>query len=297
MKKVSIVLPTYNGEKFIRESIESIINQTYKYWELIIVDDGSTDNTPVIIKEFEKKDSRIKVITNTINQNLPNSLNIGFRQAEGEYYTWTSDDNMFKHTAIEVMVNLLNENNNIDLVSLNYDYIDENDNFVKTYVVKPQKRNIRNLVKMNNIGACFMYKKEITEIVGTYDSEMFCAEDYDYWFRIALNGNILYRDDLNLYSYRINSKSLTATKIDVVISKMRFLADKYSVSLMKKLKMNNLEIIGNILDLYYGENKSNPNWLLQAKEISPILFFLYKKGYFLKKYIENPSLLFNKEKR
>lgn len=285
MEKVSIVLPTYNGERFICASIESVINQTYENWELIIVDDGSSDSTPKIIQQYAEKDSRIKVITNSINQNLPNSLNIGFKQAEGEYYTWTSDDNIYKPKAIEVMVNLLNENSNIDLVSLNYDFIDERDNYVKSFIAKPQKRNIHDLVKTNNIGACFMYKKGIAEIIGDYDSEMFCAEDYDYWFRIALIGNILYRDDLNMYSYRINSKSLTATKMDRVVSKMRFIMDKYSVDLMKKLKMNDFEIIGNILDFYYGENKSNPNWLVQAKAINPILFFLYKKGYFLKKYV------------
>lgn len=292
MKKVSIVLPTYNGEKFITSSIESVINQTYKNWELIIVDDGSSDNTHVIINQFAESDPRIKIITNSINQNLPNSLNIGFKHAEGEYYTWTSDDNMFEPTAIEVMVNLLNENNNIDLVSLNFNYIDEDNNFVKTFIKKPQKRMVSDLVSRCNVGACFLYKKEIAEIVGSYNSEMFCAEDYDYWCRIALNGNILYRDDLNLYSYRINSNSLTATKMNQVISKTQSIRDKYSVNLMKKLKMNDFEIIGNVLDLYYGENKSNSNWLVQAKEINPVLFFLYKKGYFLKKYIKNLLSLF-----
>ena len=102
-KLISIILPTYNGEKYIRESIDSILNQTYKNWELIIVNDCSTDQTPTIVDEYATKDSRIKIINNAMNLKLPKSLNIGFKEAKGEYYTWTSDDNIFKPTALEVM--------------------------------------------------------------------------------------------------------------------------------------------------------------------------------------------------
>ena len=90
--KVSIILPTYNGKKYIRDSIESIINQTYTNWELIIVNDCSTDDTQKIIEEYQQKDKRIIVINNEKNLKLPASLNRGFEEASGEYYTWTSDD-------------------------------------------------------------------------------------------------------------------------------------------------------------------------------------------------------------
>ena len=103
MPKVSIVLPTYNGEKFIKESIESVLNQTFEDWELIIVDDCSTDGTLEIIKEYLKKDYRIHLIHNETNRKLPLSLNIGFRKSMGEYLTWTSDDNIYHADAIEKM--------------------------------------------------------------------------------------------------------------------------------------------------------------------------------------------------
>lgn len=109
-KLVSIVLPTYNGEKFIRESIESVINQTYKNWELIIVNDCSTDGTLQIIEEYAQKDNRIKYITNEVNSRTAQSLNNGFKLAKGEYYTWTSDDNMYKPNAVEKMVKFLDLN-------------------------------------------------------------------------------------------------------------------------------------------------------------------------------------------
>lgn len=77
-KLISIVLPTYNGSRFLRDSIESVVSQTYEHWELIIVNDCSTDNTLKIAKEYEERDSRIRVISNNINKKLPASLNIGF---------------------------------------------------------------------------------------------------------------------------------------------------------------------------------------------------------------------------
>ena len=104
MPKVSIVLPTYNGEEYIRQSIDSIRNQTFEDWELIIVNDYSTDGTSLIIREYEKKDSRIIVIENSENKKLPASLNIGFRSATGKYFTWTSDDNRYLPNALQCMV-------------------------------------------------------------------------------------------------------------------------------------------------------------------------------------------------
>ena len=84
--------PVYNGANHIADSINSIINQTYQNWELIVVNDCSTDNTLEICSELSEKDSRIRVISNKKNLKLPNTLNAGFDAATGDYYTWTSDD-------------------------------------------------------------------------------------------------------------------------------------------------------------------------------------------------------------
>ena len=127
---VSIVLPVYNGEEFLRESLDSIIDQTYKNWELLILDDCSTDNTPVIAKEYATKDDRIKYIRNEKNLKLPGNLNKGFSLAKGEYLTWTSDDNKYRPIAIEKMLGELNRNSS-DLVYASYQVIDESGNNIK----------------------------------------------------------------------------------------------------------------------------------------------------------------------
>ena len=98
---VSIIMPSYNTGKFIKETINSVLNQTYNNWELIIVDDCSTDDTLSIANKYSSMDKRIHVIHNEVNKKLPASLNIGFRRAEGKYLTWTSDDNMYVSDALK----------------------------------------------------------------------------------------------------------------------------------------------------------------------------------------------------
>lgn len=206
-KKVSIVLPVYNGETTIEKAIKSVIRQTYSNLELIIVNDCSTDGTKRIVERYAKEDERITLVNNTCNLKLPKTLNTGFAHASGKYYTWTSDDNVYKDDAIEKMVDILESDMTIDMVYANYTNIDANDREVgEVYLEEPHK-----LLTGNVIGACFLYTKRIAEQIGEYDPNLFLAEDYDYWIRIFRAGKILHIQD-NLYYYRRHKNSLTETK-------------------------------------------------------------------------------------
>lgn len=207
MPKVSIVLPTYNGSKYIRESINSVIEQTYSDWELIIVNDCSTDDTPAIINQYVNIDKRIHVINNVINQKLPMSLNMGFRIARGEYLTWTSDDNMYCSNAIEKMTCYLDEHTSEKMVCAKIKIFssDGNEKISEPYVNEL-------MPVANKVGACFLYRRCVLRDVGEYDKTMFLVEDYEYWFRIYLKyKSIGFIDDV-LYLYRKHEDSLTATK-------------------------------------------------------------------------------------
>lgn len=206
-KKVSIILPVYDGQKHITNAINSILNQTYSNWELIIVNDCSTDNTLQIAEKFAQTDSRIKVYSNERNLKLPMTLNAGFRHATGDYFTWTSDDNMFKPEAIEVLVDYLEKNSNVSMVYSDYTDIDVDGNVLKEIRLWDAKY----LVTGNVCGACFMYTAEAAARVGEYDANLFLAEDYDYWIRIARYGKVCHIDK-NLYLYRKHDESLTETK-------------------------------------------------------------------------------------
>lgn len=205
--KISIVLPVYNGEKTIASAIESVLKQTLRDIELIIVNDCSTDGTADIIQKYALADDRVKIINNSQNMKLPRSLNIGFSCAQGEYYTWTSDDNLYKIDALEKMVLILEKDRSYDMVYSNYERIREDGKIIgRTELDAPEK-----LLYGNVIGACFLYRSSIAEKVGSYDPNLFLAEDYDYWLRIYKNGKIRHIEE-TLYYYREHSGSLTETR-------------------------------------------------------------------------------------
>jgi len=204
--KISIVLPTYNGAKYLREAIESCLNQTYTNIELIIVDDCSSDETPEIIKSY--KDSRVKYIRNRTNQRLPRSLNIGFAHTTGEYLTWTSDDNQFFHEAIETMLKALLEDRSVDFV-----YADNTAKFLETG--KTKKRNIDSPAKLNErngIGACFLYTRKVYDALGGYDPRYELVEDYEYWIRVSKKFGMKHIPKV-LYTYGEHRKSLKGSRM------------------------------------------------------------------------------------
>ena len=204
---ISIVLPTYNGAKYLRESIESCLAQTFRNWELIIVNDYSTDESGAIAEEYAAKDERIRVIHNETNLKLPVSLNVGFRQARGEYLTWTSDDNLFLPHALQVMLEFLRGHSEHIMVCTPYERIDiEGKRLNRVYV--PLKHHI---LGGSCIGACFLYHRSVLETIGEYDPDWFLVEDYEYWLRIASKYTIGIVDHVS-YLYREHPQSLTSTK-------------------------------------------------------------------------------------
>ena len=207
MKKVSIVLPVYNGERYLAQAIESVLAQTYTDLELIIVDDKSKDRTPEIIKEYAARDARIITHRNKKNFKLPRALNIGFLKAEGEYRTWTSHDNLYDPEAIEKMVQALEENPEAVLVCADLRKIDESGNVTgEIHLREPEDIYIT-----NTVGACFLYRHEMSRHIGGYDTDLFLAEDYDYWLRLSKRGPFVHLHEM-LYSVRTHAENLSTTK-------------------------------------------------------------------------------------
>lgn len=204
---ISIVLPVYNGQDSLKKSIDSVLQQTYNDFELIIVNDCSNDNTAQIIEEAVQCDPRVRCITNKTNQKLPGSLNIGFSEAHGEYFTWTSHDNMYHEDALRVMVEKLEKDSRVGMVYCDFSMIDINDNEIGVCRQGPPEA----LAWKNPVGACFLYRRGIAEEVGGYDTELFLAEDYEYWLRIWEKSEIVHIPQV-LYYYRKHEKSLTETR-------------------------------------------------------------------------------------
>lgn len=206
-KLISIVLPVYNGAAHMAGSVESILNQTYQNWELIIVNDCSTDETLEIARAYQKKDLRIRVLSNERNLKLPSTLNVGFAEAKGEYYTWTSDDNMYMPEALSKLSQELSLDRDCVMVYSNMTDIDADGKEIAT----TKRLSPEYIVTGNVIGASFLYRAETARQIGGYDANLFLAEDYDYWIRIYCSGKLKHIDE-SLYYYRRHAGSLTETK-------------------------------------------------------------------------------------
>lgn len=234
MPEVSIVLPTYNGEQYIRQSIESILKQTFQDWELIIVNDCSTDRTIEIINQYSKSDERIKILNNNENKKLPSSLNIGFEYSVGRFLTWTSDDNLYCENALEIMKNELEVNPGVSMVHAEMINIDENGR--KLGLQKFGKSDM--IYFYNNIGACFLYRRSVLDKIGGYDENLFLVEDYDYWLRIFECDGKIKRIYEPLYYYRRHKNSLSETKKILINNQIKKLKNKHILILLNILKRN-----------------------------------------------------------
>lgn len=215
--KISIVLPCYNGAKMIGEAIESVIAQTYKDWELIIVNDCSTDNTLEVANSYAARDKRIHVYSNDKNSKLPATLNHGFREARGEYWTWTSDDNLLLPTMLEEMSAYLDAHSETGMVVSDFANINVDGNII-SYNKYPD--NIQDKMLLNNCGgASFLYRSNVAKRIGEYNENLFLVEDYDYWIRMCFNTTIAHYPKV-LYKYRIHANSLTATRQQQIAEKL-----------------------------------------------------------------------------
>lgn len=293
MPKVSIVLPTYNGERYLKESVDSVRNQTFQDWELIIVDDCSSDRTSQLAEQFSREDKRIRVIHNNPNQKLPRSLNIGFDVAGGEYLTWTSDDNLFLPSALQRMNDYLDENTNVYMVRADISLIGENGEAL------PEKTEFRleRFPYENGVGACFMYRRAVLTDVGKYDETLFGVEDYDYWLRIYKKYSFIGNIHETLYKYRLHRNSLSESKkemvrkrrndfrkhhFDFILMKLAEDADLltrlyYEMDSTEKLTANEKEKLGKLAP-----------WLLrEIPSHSDIKYVVYGAGKFGKRTAEN----------
>ena len=232
LPKISIVLPVFNGEKHLRDSITSCLSQTYTNLEIIIVNDGSQDESEKIVRGF--KDPRIIYHRHDRNRGLPQSLNTGFKLASGDYLTLTGHDNIFSKEAIEKMYNFLKLTNSHFVYCDYYSFNDEDIGNRKLIELEHPP----NLAKVNAIGPCFLWSREVMDNIGLWDESMMLVEDYDYWIRIFKKYEMAHMPKA-LYFYRVHAQSLTARysrhyEIKIASMMIRYWHDLVS----KKASMN-----------------------------------------------------------
>ena len=157
--KVSVITPTYNSEKFIKETLESIINQTHKNLEVLVVDDCSKDNTIEIVKSFN--DSRIKLFQNEKNSGAAYSRNKALSEATGDYIAFLDGDDLWYKDKLEKQLTFMLDNNYVFCYT-KYELIDENSNRLGIIYTGPKKVTHRKFLRIDYVGtSTVMYKREI----------------------------------------------------------------------------------------------------------------------------------------
>lgn len=210
---VSVIIPTYNSNKYIKETLESILNQSYKNLEVIITDDCSSDNTLEIVKEY--KDGRIRILTNTKNLGISGNMNKGIGVSNGKYVAIMDADDWSYPYRIEKQVKLMENNPKIVLCSGYMDMCDENLNFKHTRTYPTSNRDIRKvLLKYNPIAhPASMWRKKALLKTNLYPLDVNnTCHDYALIFEISQFGE-LRNIPKPLIKYRIRKDSVTGKKI------------------------------------------------------------------------------------
>ncbi|MFQ9308286.1 MAG: glycosyltransferase family 2 protein [Paraclostridium sordellii] len=211
-KKVSIILPIYNASKYLNECIDSLISQTYKNIEIIAINDGSTDNSVDIIKEYMKKDNRIKLYENQKNKKLIYTLNRGLDLADGDYIARMDSDDICTTERIEKQVRFLEDNKEIALCGCKIQAFGNEDWTWGESYKDIEALNV-DLIFANVVAhPTVMIRGEFAKQMNLkYSNEFIDAEDYELWSRISYEGKIANLEEILLY-YRVSENSITATK-------------------------------------------------------------------------------------
>ena len=208
---VSVIMPAYNAEMFIEEAIDSVIAQTLTDWELLVIDDCSTDDTQRIAAEFAEKDSRIKVLINETNMRVAKTRNKGLELCQGQYVALLDSDDCYKPEMLQKMVDRA-QKTNADIVYCSYELVDEQGQKVCNDFIVPEQTDFeQSLVRSVISGSNVLITREIAKN-NQFPTNMY-HEDIALWFQLLRNGAKAYGVTEIMTSYRQRVNSKTANKL------------------------------------------------------------------------------------
>ena len=207
---VSVIMPTYNSERFLGDAIESIINQTFRDFEFIIVADKSSDRSYLILDDYAKKDNRIKVFMER-KKGLIASLNKGCRLAKGKYIARMDADDISRPHRLEMQLQYLEEHPEIGVLGTGIRYIDEAGRLGKSVRNPRDPKLIKFYLHLENcvVHPSIMMRRETIEHLGFYNPEAIHAEDYDLWARATSVTQVSNLQDI-LLEYRVWSGGISS---------------------------------------------------------------------------------------
>lgn len=273
MKKISIIVPVYNAEKTIRKCIESILNQSYNNFELIVINDGSVDDSEKIIKSYE--DSRIVYINNT-NHGVSYSRNCGIKKATGDYVTFVDSDDYLEKECLEKISEILI--NDVDVVRYNFNVDGEKSFNNNIYDLRDRKIDINDetlkvLYKhfltfeepIPNLVMLLFIKKDIIKKI-SFNEKLYMMEDVAFYLDLFANIKNIFFSDLKLYNYYVNPSSVTHApknyyrNIVGILETNEVILSKISKNISEqeynKINGNHIRLISQILICQYRNSKA-----------------------------------------
>lgn len=220
---VSVVIPCFNDSKFVEQAIDSILSQTYKCHEIIVVDDGSNIETKNVLKTISSKIT--KLITQD-NQGQSVARNVGIRESKGKYILVLDSDDYFEVTFVEKAINFFLKNNDVKIVSCFATLIFENE---PSLIYKPLGGSVKSFLCSNNALGSAIFKKVDWEISGGYDQSMRDGfEDWEFYIRLLLSEGFAHILQEPLYNYRKRNNTTTQRANAVKYKLLFFLYHKHN---------------------------------------------------------------------
>jgi len=240
---VSIITPAYNAGKYISYTIDSVISQTYGNWEMLIVDDCSTDKTREIIENYKSKDDRIKLVSLSKNMGVANARNVAIQQARGNYIAFLDSDDLWTRDKLEVQINYMRENNYF-FTFTDYEIIDDNGAKLNKVIIVPQKLDYKDALNGNSI-PCLTVVINRNIINEIYMPEI-KHEDYAAWLNVLKNNIVAYGINKNLAMYRRSNNSLSSNKLKSIIWTWNIYRVNQKLSILDSVKHISIYIIKNL---------------------------------------------------
>lgn len=230
MKKlVSVVMPVYNASKYLEETVQSVLRQTYENFELIMIDDCSKDNSLEIARRYEAQDPRIRVIAGETNQGVARVRNRGILEAKGAYIALLDSDDVWVDTKLERQVYLL-ESQEAEIAYCSYDFIDENGNEVLKPFVVPTETNYKKML-VSSVISCSTALITSQLLKAHPFKPEFYHEDYVLWMELLALPVKAVGDQTVLAHYRQVTGSRSNNKVNAALERWRIYRDALNMSL------------------------------------------------------------------
>lgn len=229
---VSVITPVHNAEKYLETTLKSVLNQTYKDLEIILVDDASKDSSREIIKKYEKIDNRVKSVLLDSNVGVAKARNEGIKNANGKYIAFLDSDDIWLENKLEIQIKFMQENN-IAFSHTAYQFMDEEGNKIGKPVRVTESIEYTDLLKQNSIGCLTVVidRSKVEKI----EMPQIRHEDYATWLSILREGHRAYGLDEVLALYRKSSNSLSGNKIKAAMWTWNIIRNVEKVPLPKAI--------------------------------------------------------------